>query len=116
MSKISEWRTPEENERFKASRPKRSRTNREATEDQRRLIDLKKEIRAEDKFQKAEQARQELWSWYEENGGAEGLLATAQESAERAEAQRRTQELRQEIETQVLITEVNQEVEQLSEN
>ena len=62
MGKISEWLTPEERERRKATKPpKRSRTYQEATDDQRRLIDLKKEIRAENKQQKVEQTRQELW-------------------------------------------------------
>ena len=117
MGKISEWLTPEERERREASRPpRRSRTYQEATEDQRRLIDLKKEIRAEHKQQKAEQTRQDLWDWYADNGGAEGLLTTAQESAAWAQEQRRTQELRQEIQSQVLIIEVNHEVEQLSDN
>ena len=61
---ISEWRTPDEPARHDSSRPKKSRSRfyeREATEHQRRLIDLKRELREESDRIKAEQERANLW-------------------------------------------------------
>ena len=62
---ISEWRTPDEQARHDKCRPKKSRSRfyeREATEHQRRLIDLKRELREESDRIKAEQARATLWT------------------------------------------------------
>ena len=62
---ISEWRTPDEQARHDSSRPKKSRSRfyqREATEHQRRLIDLKRELREESDRIKAEQERANLWN------------------------------------------------------
>ena len=64
---------------------------------------------------KAEQERAELWGWFESEGGADVLVADAQEAAERVKELRKTEELRQEIQNQVLIAEVDHEVEQPSE-
>ena len=108
---ISEWRTPDEQARHDSSRPKKSRSRfyeREATEHQRRLIDLKRELREESDRIKAEQARATLWNDFD----SEGLLAEALEAQERARELQAAKELRQEIEVQVLITEIDQEVEQ----
>ena len=62
---ISEWRTPDEQARHDSSRPKKSRIRFyewEATEHQRRLIDLKRELREESDRIKAEQERANLWN------------------------------------------------------
>ena len=62
---ISEWRTPDEQARHDSSRPKKSRSRfyeREATEHQRRLTDLKRELREESDRIKAEQERANLWN------------------------------------------------------
>ena len=108
---ISEWRTPEEQARHDSSRPKKSRSRfyeREATEHQRRLIDLKHELREENARIKAHQARATLWADFD----SEALLAEALEARGRARELQAAKELRQEIEVQVLITEIDQEVEQ----
>ena len=55
-----------------------------------------------------EQARATLWNDFD----SEGLLAEALEAQERARELQAAEELRQEIEVQVLITEIDQEVEQ----
>ena len=60
---ISEWRTPDEQARHDNCRPKKSRSRfyeREATEHQRRLIDLKRELREESDRIKAEIENQVL--------------------------------------------------------
>lgn len=46
---------------------------------------------------KAEQERAELWCWFESQGGADALVADAQEAAERAEQRRRTEQVQSEI-------------------
>ena len=57
--------------------------------------------------QKAEQERQELWSWYADYDVAESFAAR-----DRARDAVAAQELRQDIRNQVLITEIDREVEQ----
>ena len=111
---ISEWRTPDEQARHDSSRPKKSRSRfyeREATEHQRRLIDLKRELREESDRIKAEQARATLWNDFD----SEAILAEALEAQERARELRAAKELKREIQTQVLITEVDQKVEHPAE-
>ena len=111
---ISEWRTPDEQARHYSSRPKKSRSRfyeREATEHQRRLIDLKRELREESDRIKAEQERANLWNDFD----SEVLLAEALEAQERARELRAAKELKREIQTQVLITEVDQKVEHPAE-
>ena len=108
---ISEWRTPDEQARHGSSRPKKSRSRfyeREATEHQRRLIDLKRELREENARIKAEQERATLWDDFD----SEALLQEALEAQERAREMQAAKELKREIQTQVLITEIDQEVEQ----
>ena len=108
---ISKWRTPDEQARHDSSRPKKSRSRfyeHEATEHQRRLIDLKRELREENARIKAEQVRATLW----EDFDSEALLQEALEAQELARDLQAAKELRQEIEVQVLITEIDQEVEQ----
>ena len=76
---ISEWRTPDEQARHDNCRPKKSRSRfyeREVAEHQRRLIDLKRELRQESDRIKAEQARATLWNDF----NSEGLLAEALEA------------------------------------
>ena len=61
---ISKWRTLDEQARHDSSRPKKSRSRfyeHEATEHERRLIDLKRELRDENARIKAEQVRATLW-------------------------------------------------------
>ena len=72
------------------------------------MIDLKRELREESDRIKAEQARATLWNDFD----SEAILAEALEAQERAREQQAAKELRQEIEVQVLITEIDQEVEQ----
>ena len=108
---ISAWRTPDEQARHDSSRPKKSRSRfceREATEHQRRLIDLKRELGDESDRIKAEQERANLWNDFD----SEGLLAEAFEAQERARELQAAKAVRQDIEVQVLITEIDQEVEQ----
>ena len=112
---ISEWRTPDEQARHDSSRPKKSRSRfyeREATEHQRRLIDLKRELREESDRIKAEQERATLWNDFD----SEALLAEALEAQERARELKRGHDLKRDIQTQVLITEIDQEVEHSPEN
>ena len=81
------------------------------TPEQRRYIDTRKAIRQADQEerQRAQDAaeRAELWSWYATYDVAESFAAR-----DRAQEARAAQELRQEIQSQVLITEVGKEVEQ----
>ena len=108
---ISEWRTPDEQAPHDSSRPQKSRSRfyeREASEHQRRLIDLKRELREESDRIKAEQERATLW----DDIDSEALLQEALEAQERARELQAAKELRQEIAVQVLITEIDQEVEQ----
>ena len=72
------------------------------------MIDLKRELREESDRIKAEQARATLWNDFD----SEAILAEALEAQERARELQAAKELRQEIEVQVLITEIDQEVEQ----
>ena len=112
---ISEWRTPDEQARHDSSRPKKSRSRfyeREATEHQRRLIDLKRELREENDRIKADQERATLWN----DVDSEALLAEALEAQERARELKRAHDLKRDIKTQVLITEVDEKVKRSSEN
>ena len=72
------------------------------------MIDLKRELREESDRIKAEQARANLWDDFD----SEALLQEALEAQERARELQAAKELRQEIEVQVLITEIDREVEQ----
>ena len=58
--------------------------------------------------QKAEAEREELWSWYENDYDVAESFA----ARDRAQESQRSQELREEIGVQVLITEIDREVEQ----
>lgn len=81
------------------------------TPEQRRYIDTRKAIRKADQEerQRAQDAaeRAELWAWYEGYDVADSFAAR-----DRAQEARAAQELREEIQAQVLITEVEKEVEQ----
>ena len=83
----------------------------EPTEEQRRLIEIKKEIRDEWRRQKEEDARRELWTWYQGYDLEESLQA--QQEARELQAAKK---LKQEIQTQVLISEVEDKVKRSSEN
>ena len=112
---ISEWRTPDEQALHDSSRPNKSRSRfyeREATEHQRRLIDLKRELREENARIKAEQERATLW----DDIDSEALLQEALEAQERARELKRGHDLKRDIQTQVLITEVDEKVKRSSEN
>ena len=108
---IDKW---EEHERPDYKKVLRERE--EAIERSRRRRQQEQEALEWQRKTKAEQNRAELWCWFEPEGGADALVADAQEAAERVKELRKSEELRQEIQNQVLITEVNQEVEQLSDN
>ena len=84
------------------------------TPDQRRYIETRKAIRKADQEerQRAQEAaeRAELWAWYEDYDVADSFAAR-----DRAQEARAAQELRQEIQAQVLITEVEEKVKRSSE-
>ena len=81
------------------------------TSEQRRYIETRKAIRKADQEerQRAQEAaeRAELWAWYADIDVAESFAAR-----DRAQEARAAQELRQEIQGQVLITEIEKEVKQ----
>ena len=85
------------------------------TPEQRRYIDTRKAIRQADQEERkrAQEAaeRAELWAWYQDCDIADSFAAR-----ERAQEARATQKLRQEIKSQVLITEIDQQVEQFHKN
>ena len=105
---IHTWRTPEEQERFDNSRPRRSKTYQEASEEQRRLIDLRKELKAEKRRQQLAAEKAAIWDWVASEGGINAICDETYRAAEWAQQMRKTQELRQEIQNQVLITEIDQ--------
>jgi len=82
------------------------------TPDEQRYIDTRKAIRKADQEERKrvleEQERADLWAWYANDYDVTESFA-AQERARELQA---AKELRQEIEVQVLITEIDQEVEQ----
>ena len=65
----------------------------EPTEEQRRLIEIKKEIREEMRRQKKEDARRELWEGFD----ADALLTDALEAQQRARKSVAFRELREAI-------------------
>ena len=65
----------------------------ELTEEQRRLIEIKKEIREEIRQQKEEDARRELWEGFD----ADALLTDALEAQRRAREAKFNQDLREQI-------------------
>ena len=100
---ISEWRTPDEQARHDSSRPKKSRSRfyeREATEHQRRLIDLKRELREESDRIKAEQEGATLWNDFD--SGA--LLQEALEAQRRAREAKFSRELREQIHQELAVS------------
>jgi len=82
------------------------------TPDEQRYIDTRKAIRKADQEERKrvleEQERADLWAWYANDYDVTESFA-AQERARELQA---AKELRQEIEVQVLITEIDQEVKQ----
>ena len=68
----------------------------EPTEEQRRLIEIKKEIREEIRQQKEEDARRALWDGFD----ADALLTDALEAQRRARESVAFRELREEIRTE----------------
>ena len=69
----------------------------ELTEEQRRLIEIKKEIREEIRQQKEEDARRELWEGFD----ADALLTDALEAQRRAREAKFNRELREEIQQEL---------------
>ena len=69
----------------------------ELTEEQRRLIEIKKEIREEIRQQKEEDARRELWEGFD----ADELLTDALEAQRRARESKFNRELREEIQQEL---------------
>ena len=69
----------------------------EPTEEQRRLIEIKKEIREEIRQQKEEDARRELWEGFD----ADALLTDALEAQRRAREAKFNRELREEIQQEL---------------
>ena len=82
------------------------------TPDEQRYIDTRKAIRKADQEERKrvleEQERADLWAWYANDYDVTESFA-AQERARELQA---AKELKREIQTQVLITEIDQEVEQ----
>lgn len=99
---IDKW---EEHERPDYKKVLRERE--EAIERSRRRRQQEQEALEWQRKTKAEQNRAELWCWFEPEGGADALVADAQEAAERVKELRKSEELRQEIQNQVLITETH---------
>ena len=69
----------------------------EPTEEQRRLIEIKKEIRDEMRRQKEEDARRELWDGFD----ADALFTDALEAQRRAREAKFNRELREEIQQEL---------------
>lgn len=82
------------------------------TTEERQFIETRKAVRKADRKERQrvldEQERAELWADF----NSEALLAEALEAQERAHELQAAKELRQEIEVQLLITEIDREVEQ----
>ena len=72
----------------------------EPTEEQRRLIEIKKEIREEMRRQKAEDARRELWDGFD----ADALLTDALEAQRRAREAKFSRELREQIHQELAVS------------
>ena len=69
----------------------------ELTEEQRRLIEIKKEIREEIRQQKEEDARRELWEGFD----ADALLTDGLEAQRRAREAKFNRELREQIQQEL---------------
>lgn len=82
------------------------------TTEERQFIETRKAVRKADRKERQrvldEQERAELWADF----NSEALLAEALEAQERAHELQAAKEVRQEIEVQLLITEIDREVEQ----
>ena len=72
----------------------------EPTEEQRRLIEIKREIREERRLQKEEDARGELWEGFD----ADALLADALEAQRRAREAKFNRELREQIRRELAVS------------
>ena len=72
----------------------------EPTEEQRRLIEIKKEIREEMRRQKEEDARRELWDGFD----ADALLTDALEAQRRAREPKFNRELRELIQQELSVS------------
>ena len=72
----------------------------ELTEEQRRLIEIKKEIREEIRQQKEEDARRELWEGFD----ADSLLTDALKAQRRAREAKFNRELREEIQQELAVS------------
>ena len=72
------------------------------------MIDLRKELKGEKRKQQLEAEKAELWDSVEAQGGINAIAALVQDAAEWAEQMRRTEQVKAEIENQVLITEIDQ--------
>ena len=72
----------------------------ELTEEQRRLIEIKKEIREEIRQQKEEDARRELWEGFD----ADELLTDALEAQRRARESKFNRELREQIQRELAVS------------
>ena len=72
----------------------------ELTEEQRRLIEIKKEIREEIRQQKEEDARRELWEGFD----ADALLTDALEAQRRARESKFNRELREQIQRELAVS------------
>ena len=72
----------------------------ELTEEQRRLIEIKKEIREEIRQQKEEDARRELWEGFD----ADALLTDALEAQRRAREAKFNRELREQIQRELAVS------------
>ena len=72
----------------------------EPTEEQRRLIEIKKEIREEWRRQKEEDARRELWDGFD----ADALLTDALAAQRRAREAKFNQDLREQIQRELAVS------------
>ena len=72
------------------------------------MIDRRKELKAEKRQKQLEAEKAELWDCVEAQGGINAIAALVQVAAEWAEQMRRTEQVKAEIENQVLITEIDQ--------
>lgn len=100
---IDKWEEPQRPDYAKVLRERE-----EAQERTRLRHQREKEALEWERQQKAEAEREELWSWYENDYDVAESFA----ARDRAQESQRSQELREEIGIQVLITEIDQEVEQ----
>ena len=100
---IDTWSEPQRPDYAKVLRERE-----EARERTRQRLEREAEALAWQEQQKAEAERVALWAWYENDYD----VAESFTARDRAQESQRSQELREEIGIQVLITEIDQEVEQ----